>query len=123
MFKDIGNKMKSLAEILCILGIIASAIAGSVLGNFLIIIIGALASWLSSFGLYGFGELIDQTKQTREDIDEIRHYLRSIASSICESNEAELSNDPDSSTSSPKLKPIDSFMKSFLPYEDNGKKQ
>ncbi|MBO7677436.1 MAG: hypothetical protein J6S49_07980 [Erysipelotrichaceae bacterium] len=94
MFKDIGNKMKSLAEILCILGIIASAIAGSVLGNFLIIIIGALASWLSSFGLYGFGELIDQTKQTREDIEEIKYYLRSIASSICGPNGVEPPHDP-----------------------------
>lgn len=77
MFDNISNKMKSAATALAILGIIGSIIIGSiiiaeandsyypsareVLGGLLVMIVGSLSSWVSSFILYGFGQLIENT--------------------------------------------------------------
>lgn len=69
MFKNIGGKIKTLAEILAMLGMIGSIILGiielmageNVLIGFLIFIIGSIASWLSSCFIYGFGQLIENT--------------------------------------------------------------
>lgn len=73
MFEKIGFKIKFLAKICCFLGIIISVIAGIsliiaanelyidvlVIVGIAVIILGSLISWVSSFLLYGFGELID----------------------------------------------------------------
>ncbi len=78
MFNEIGKKIKGLASVIAWLGIIASAIMGftsmrfSALAGILIIAIGALASWISSFMLYGYGELIDQTSQMNEKFSSLR---------------------------------------------------
>lgn len=79
MFNNIGRKIKVLASIIAWIGIIASIIVGV---NFIvqstddifadipytlitlgigIMIVGSLLSWLSSFLLYGFGELIENS--------------------------------------------------------------
>ncbi|MBR0466727.1 MAG: hypothetical protein IJJ40_04455 [Clostridia bacterium] len=72
MFTNIGNKIKVLAEVFCWIGISASLIVGFVLigtNDALIgiglgvMVIGSLLSWISSFALYGFGELIDQMQE------------------------------------------------------------
>jgi hypothetical protein len=78
MFDNIGGKIKGLAKVTAWLGIIASVIYGIVLisqsnryynGSALVITgvivmaAGSLGSWISSFLLYGFGELIDQATQ------------------------------------------------------------
>lgn len=78
MFDNIGGKIKTLAKVICWIGIIVSIIAGIVAGvamgsgsgvlvAILIIVIGALCSWIGSFLLYGFGELIDNTKKIEEN--------------------------------------------------------
>ncbi len=79
MYANIGKKIKMLAKVICWIGIILSCIIGLV--NYFLsfpseeakIIIrelfiglaiaagGSLISWISSFVLYGFGELIDKT--------------------------------------------------------------
>ncbi len=66
MFDNIGGKIKALASASAVLGIIVSIFAGllvllgsSFLTGILIIVIGSLASWIASFTLYGFGELVD----------------------------------------------------------------
>ena len=70
MFENIGKKIKSLATILCWVGIIAYVIAAIItfyidddlIGiGFLLLIVGPLMSWVGSFFIYGFGELIDKT--------------------------------------------------------------
>lgn len=78
MFNDIGRKIKLLASIVAWGGIIGSIISG--IGTFvslndnymtedfafvgiIVAIVGAISSWIGSFVLYGFGELIDQTTQ------------------------------------------------------------
>lgn len=68
MFDNIGRKIRMLAKVLMWIGIIAFAIYGivmfteeKVLAGFLIIVIGALYSWVSSFVLYGFGQLVENS--------------------------------------------------------------
>lgn len=73
MFENIGGKIKKLAIVLTVIGIIASFVVGilmavaasnlhqSQLGGILVIILGSILSWISSFVLYGFGQLIEST--------------------------------------------------------------
>ena len=76
MFNNIGKKIKTLAAVICWIGIISSVIAAIVLficgldwGDeaffflmaILVLVAGSLVSWIGSFFTYGFGELIDKT--------------------------------------------------------------
>lgn len=67
MFANVGSKIKALASFFCWGGIIASVIGGIIVitldedlvwAGLAVIIIGSLLSWVSSFVLYGFGELV-----------------------------------------------------------------
>lgn len=78
MFEDIGNKIKILAKAICIMGVVASSIYGLFIASnnkvslgIIIIVIGALVSWVGTFALYGFGELIDQTTQINKKLNRI----------------------------------------------------
>ena len=75
MFGNIGGKIKSLAQITTWLGIISSVIWGVVLmatdedlipAGIIIALLGSLVSWVSSFVLYGFGQLIENTDKLVE---------------------------------------------------------
>lgn len=70
MFDNIGEKIKTLAKVITWLGIIASVIVGLVLmvsnrytplPGLMVLILGGLVSWIGSFVLYGFGQLIVNT--------------------------------------------------------------
>ena len=68
MFDNIGDKLKGAAIAFCALGILAAVIGGialmvggAVLIGILTIVLGALISWLSCLGLYGFGQLIENS--------------------------------------------------------------
>ncbi len=68
MFDNIGGKIKKLAKFICIVGIIISIITGIVMissnmagAGFLTMIVGALMSWVGTFVLYGFGELVENS--------------------------------------------------------------
>ncbi len=75
MFNNIGGKIKVLAQVECWLGIIGSGIyaiylwvngggsAGSIIRGLIFLAGGALLSWIGSFFMYGFGELIDQATE------------------------------------------------------------
>ena len=77
MFSNIGGKIKTWAVVLSILGIAASVIYGGVVAaknafdGVLIIIFGSLGSWVSSFCLYGFGQLIDNSDKIVEKLEEM----------------------------------------------------
>lgn len=67
MFNNIGHKIKYLAETVCYIGIACSVIGGIIMiatdddllyWGILVAVIGSLVSWISTFLLYGFGELI-----------------------------------------------------------------
>ena len=85
IFDNIGKKIKILAFILCVLGMLSSLFGGIYkcleLGDhyatedyavlaLLIIPFGCLLSWISAFTLYGFGELVDQTTKIRELLED-----------------------------------------------------
>ena len=67
MFDNIGSKLKMLASIFAWGGIISSAIAGLILlfmtplTAILVFVIGALTSWISSWALYAFGQLVENS--------------------------------------------------------------
>ncbi len=68
MFNNIGNKIKKLSIIYTIIGLVISCAVAivcwandNVLTGFIVLILGCLVSWIGSFLLYGFGELITQT--------------------------------------------------------------
>lgn len=70
MFDNVGSKIKGLASFFCWGGIIASIIGGIILigldedlifAGIAVIVIGSLLSWISSFVLYGFGELVENS--------------------------------------------------------------
>lgn len=70
MFDNIGSKIKKLAELLCWIGMLLSIIGGVILMYAVdslvpvgtaIVFIGSLLSWISSFVLYGFGELVENS--------------------------------------------------------------
>lgn len=80
MFDNIGGKIKTLAQVVCWIGIVCAIISGFVIIvndkdsfflGFIIIVIGSLISWISSFTLYGFGEIIDQLKCSNEWLEKI----------------------------------------------------
>lgn len=70
MFENIGEKIKSLAKIctyigiaiFMMLGIIAIAFTKNILIGLIITGVGFFISWISSFLLFGFGEIISQTQ-------------------------------------------------------------
>lgn len=76
MFSNIGGKIKTWAVVLSILGIAASVIYGGIvaaknaLDGVLIIIFGSLGSWVSSFVLYGFGQLVENSDKIVEKLEE-----------------------------------------------------
>lgn len=75
MFSNIGGKLKTLATVLCAVGIGISVICGFILigtgassgegtvalYGFIVMIAGALLSWIAAMFTYGFGELIENT--------------------------------------------------------------
>lgn len=79
MFDDIGGKIKGLASFICWAGIIACVILGIVMIvnatsgyrtdsamvflGIVTIIVGSLLSWVGSFVLYGFGELVENSTE------------------------------------------------------------
>ena len=79
MWENISDKIKILAKIIAILGIISSLIAGIIFTNqgfiinkeseggelylligFVIIIGGSIFSWVASWFMYGFGDIIEK---------------------------------------------------------------
>ena len=80
MFSNIGSKIKTLAKVICWLGIIASVAGGAVviatayyattevvLLGIGIAVLGSLLSWIGSFFAYGFGQLIENTDAIRSN--------------------------------------------------------
>ena len=87
MFDNIGGKIKNLATVICVVGIIASVILAIVLWSqndrynptvalgFGVLIGGCVGSWVGSFFMYGFGELIEETTRNRQINEEIMKKL------------------------------------------------
>lgn len=79
MFRNIGEKIKILAIVCTVLGCLLSvAIAivcwctKNILAGFIVIIGGCLLSWIGTFLLYGFGELISQTTKVAKGVQNMQ---------------------------------------------------
>lgn len=81
MFDNIGAKIKSVAKIIAWIGIIAGVIYGGVvmldfgqinvitiLAGLSIMVVIGVASWLSSLTMYGFGQLIEDTSEIKNNL-------------------------------------------------------
>ena len=88
MFENIGYKIKSLAKLLCWLGIAVSLASGCYIFRtkewlgVLIIVGGTLLSWLGNFVLYGFGELIDNSEIANQELADVVNELQEIQDKI-----------------------------------------
>ena len=75
MYDDIGNKIKILAKVFFVLGAISSLIGAvalffnytHILLCLAVAIAGSLLSWISTWLLYGFGEIIDTLSNIEEN--------------------------------------------------------
>ena len=77
MFDNIGGKIKGLAKTIFIIETIICVIAGLVMlaegtddliiTALITMIVGPLTAWVSSWLLYGFGELIEKTCEIAEN--------------------------------------------------------
>lgn len=72
MYDNIGGKIKGLAKIIFIVEAIAAAISGlalivsneeTVFAGLLAVILGPVAAWVSSWLLYGFGEIVEKVSE------------------------------------------------------------
>ena len=72
MFENIGKKIKTLAKVVCWVGIVGSVIGGigmcamdedMIMMGLGTIVGGSLLSWIGSFFTYGLGELIDNSSK------------------------------------------------------------
>lgn len=83
MFKNIGDKIQTLALVLTSLGIIASVVGSIifaiafkdtipyvVMPSLIIAIIGFIVSWVSNLTLYGFGKLVENSDKIVEMLKE-----------------------------------------------------
>ena len=68
MFDNIGEKIKTLEQVICTPGIIGSLIGGialisvdMIIVGIIVLICGPIFAWIGSFGLYGLGQLIENT--------------------------------------------------------------
>ena len=70
MYKNIGKKIKNLAKISFLVEAISAVISGIILCvnntdeiwiGLLVLFVGPIVAWVSSWLLYGYGELIDKT--------------------------------------------------------------
>jgi hypothetical protein len=89
MLKNIGEKIKMVAVISFLLGVLASIIAAIVLFTqelvgigFLVLVCGSIASWLSCIAFYGFGELIVATSCNNAALVEIHSKLYTLERNV-----------------------------------------
>lgn len=87
MFQNIGKKIKTLAKVLCWIGMIGSIVGGivmvlsgvavldydaaagvaAIVTGALTAVLGALFSWFGSFMMLGFGEIVEKVNEIAEN--------------------------------------------------------
>lgn len=93
MFNNIGERIKKIAKIVTIINFVLSSALGvgwivavlvstslPFLAVFapLVVAIGCLLSWIGGMFIYGFGELIERTKETERLTEETNKLVKSI---------------------------------------------
>ena len=80
MFDDIGGNIKVLAKIQFCIGAVMFCIAGistiyigNIMAGVLMIVLGILGSWIATFFVYGFGELIESTVSLNRNVERLHN--------------------------------------------------
>ena len=97
MYDNIGSKIKGLAKGTFIVETLAAVITGIILWTDgdelwgpLVLFCGPIVAWISSWLLYGFGELICETSSAKEELMEINRNIYIMAEPmIAKKNEAD----------------------------------
>lgn len=96
MFNNIGGRIKSLAKAICWIGIIGCVVTGIVLMiidddyvliGILIAVFGSAASWIGTFFMYGFGQLIENSDIIAQQCS--RNYQENVKESEKEKQKTE----------------------------------
>ena len=106
MFDDVGKKIKIVASVICWIGIIISCMLGILLiytdgqlhinnytfytytrteliiEGFVLMAVGSIISWIVSIMIYGFGELVDNSKLLRVQLDKTKEKLDKAEESL-----------------------------------------
>ncbi len=86
MYNNIGKKIKFIAQLIGAIGILAAILIGITLysntknGIFILVIIGgSLVAWISTWLLYGFGEIIDKLCAIEQNTRDIKRQQQTNA--------------------------------------------
>lgn len=78
MFDRIGEKIKTVAKVIFWLGVAVGFIVAYFIGEagnnyvgIFIFLVGILISWLGTYLLYGFGELVDNSSKILDRLDRL----------------------------------------------------
>ncbi len=89
MFENIGEKIKIVATIATVIGIIFSIISGlaliieeEIFPGLATMIVGSLVAWIGSFILYGFGEIIEQLTEANANSKKLYALLQNQTNTI-----------------------------------------
>ncbi len=124
MFDYVGGKIKGFAVVVCWIGIICSCIVGImfiingvnanknyygggsgaalIVEGLVIIIVGSVSSWLGSLMTYGFGELVENSYNTSQRLQEIEDKIKKTPQASS-SNESSHKSDLFRASSSPTI--------------------
>ena len=92
MYSNIGGKLKGLAKFMFCMGAISSGITGvfALLSNpivgILVISIGFLASWISSWMTYAVGEIADNSEAALDRIDNLERKYQAVLHANAQTN-------------------------------------
>lgn len=95
MFENVGEKIRTLAKLLLLVGVLASGIAMIAIwitgggmsgrGGFTIFVFGLLAgalgclgTWIASMLTYGFGQLIEDTEALRQHTEDLQYHADAL---------------------------------------------
>ena len=87
MYRHIGRKIMVVAKVFAWIGIIASIIGGIIMmaidsaltvPGIALAVLGSLLSWINSFLLCGFGQLVDNSDEILHELEQVRKQQRML---------------------------------------------
>ena len=87
MYSHIGRKIMVVAKIFAWIGIVASVVGGLammamnsdlVIPGIVLAVLGSLMSWINSFLLCGFGQLVDNSDELLHELEQVRKQQRQL---------------------------------------------
>ena len=122
MFNNIGNKIKILAVVISIITIVCCVFIaiynlseGAYLYALIYAVVGPMLAWISSFLLYGFGQLIENSDKMAQDTDDIVRQLTDLRQTNENSKNSEITETNTSTEKpQPKAENLDDLLKNII---------